>query len=1838
MDRKEADSIAEDEEDQDQIESEANNDGSSSRDARNKGQNNRKAGRGKAKGSESVPGKSSIKNTITQGSVDQDNLQSMNTLSKTRTASGSKKKEGGAIYRFINSKGYIIFSALVTTLNLIFLAANNFQASEAASASLRILNILCTVYFAFENVMRLIGYGIKNFLRDMINLFDFAIVLTSIVLITIDAAKGVPDPARGTITALRMVRIIRVFKFSEQFKGFRSLVRTLSRTIVDLRDFMMLLLIFMVIFALLGRELYAYKVRFLPDGKATKDYAVGTSNRLNFDSFADAMVTVFVIITSDGWNFLMYDHVRTSSGLTAIVFFFSIQLFGNFMLVKLFIGMVINNFSVTTQREKEEEALLEADPFGRMIAGVEGIGGQLKRLCCFKRKQNKLPTTSSGLELAAIENGGKSAPEQITEAAAIKDKDGNKKGIKTGILANLITKTKMSNAFGNKDGAEDNRRLSFIETVPHPAGEDHPEMKKEEQYAGIYIHADNIKDHNDPLDSEQDDDVVKHLDPSKAKKNKKQKFEVTGKSLNWFDSTSNFRMSCVNLVRHKKFDSFVAIFIVISSINLALDRPMMDPASRERVIIRMIDLSLTLAFSCECSIKIIAYGFMFNGKQSYLRSLVNCLDFFVVIAGLLSFDDTFSESLDALRILRITRVLRPLRLIARSEGLKVVINSIVASLPSLLRLVIVNTTFLFVFAAILMNYKKGKFYFCEKTNIELQFQDLILTKSDCLDYGGDWLNDDVNFDSIFMSMASLFQTATLDDWSDIMLKSVDAVGVDIVPQKNYEPNWKLFFVAFVVLGSFLIISTFAGVIVDVFNREKDKAGGMSLVTREQGDWIRVQLSVLKLKPKVKPIPHTNAILIKMTKLVTSPKYELFMNSLVVCNLVLFTLYWNRMSPVLKEVLKYVGYIFLTAFTTEASMKMIVLRRAYFKDNWNLFSLTILCITLSSTVLTALKIVNFGKSTAGIRSLRVFRLLRMIRKAKNLRIIFTILITTLPAILNIGAFLLLFMFVYSILGMNLFGYIRLQDGISSKANFSSFGLSFITLLRASTGEDWSRLMKDGARRFGPNFVCYNVGSYEEYLQYGQMNCGTNYAYVYFITYQLVLSMILINLFMAVIIKTFEETSKAESFLIPSHNFTQFVDSWKKIDGDATAFIPTKTIEDFFLSLEQPMGWKGKKNLTRAKKSHFVSSLELPIYQFEEGIEKYYYFYDVALAVARKTVSENYFTDDLDPPFKIESLKQVEVLRAQRFKAAVQSRAVIMLSFTSSHHTAVKVLERYCRAWRARKLGLQPEDLDDVPRIQTETPVQAMPRRKSSVSSKKYENAGSVNEQLARTSTGHSRLSDKSGKRPSVKIVQDFANGESTAVKRLSSEMSQDGIAQHTEDRLKGNYGQYATNEPYTTEQTGYGKRDSNLDTSVNRTLNDSSNFLMRPEKENPCVDKLNAIPSSKVDYPSTQTLLSEDNGFPRTEVPISQTANKRPSQFASEYSSPSSDNSYNQSPSLPRQTSNSPPAYQLDNSGSHTTSPDTDNPRQPLQFNQDSPPFTFENRLGNVLPQGLSPQSQRREPQPQPQNYQPQPQPQPQPQFNSHKPQPQTNPYESLPEQTSPNNNPVLEYKAPDYLQHPNATNESESSPTYQRRKPRLSSETEIPRTDRKDSQLSNPSWTAEKSPKFQLYPQKSKDFQLNLVPTALADMAEKTIPIPLENIRANPHDTRFNERSPPAQERIRQKPPSNFHEALNPYNFPPNNDTGREDTRSNRFNKNPSDKHKTIDPSALRNYGSDSPQRDSPSDDGQPSIHNLLQNVGQPRKIAPRNNYFPTSQHPDLLGNPLRSARQDAGSLFKTPS
>ena len=157
-----------------------------------------------------------------------------------------------------------------------------------------------------------------------------------------------------------------------------------------------------------------------------------------------------------------------------------------------------------------------------------------------------------------------------------------------------------------------------------------------------------------------------------------------------------------------------------------------------------------------------------------------------------------------------------------------------------------------------------------------------------------------------------------------------------------------------------------------------------------------------------------------------------------------------------------NYIFAILFTIEAVIKIIALKKSYFKNGWNLFDFIIVLGTIIGIVVTRFANLNVGSSATIIRSFRIFRVFRLIKRAKALKLMFNTLVATLPAMANIGGLLILFLFMYSILGVNLLAEVKINGALHDNAGFHSFFIAFITLLRISTGEAWHDILRSVAR--------------------------------------------------------------------------------------------------------------------------------------------------------------------------------------------------------------------------------------------------------------------------------------------------------------------------------------------------------------------------------------------------------------------------------------------------------------------------------------------------------------------------------------------------------------------------------------------------------------------------------------------------------------------------------------------------------------------------------------------------------------------------------------------------------
>jgi hypothetical protein len=114
-----------------------------------------------------------------------------------------------------------------------------------------------------------------------------------------------------------------------------------------------------------------------------------------------------------------------------------------------------------------------------------------------------------------------------------------------------------------------------------------------------------------------------------------QKF-MEGTSLYLFSIENPVRRFIYLLVNKTWFDYLILVAILVSTISLAIESPHRDPESAFSYALYYLDILMTIIFVVEALVKILAFGFIMNGKESYLMSPWNIMDFIIVLFSVIS--------------------------------------------------------------------------------------------------------------------------------------------------------------------------------------------------------------------------------------------------------------------------------------------------------------------------------------------------------------------------------------------------------------------------------------------------------------------------------------------------------------------------------------------------------------------------------------------------------------------------------------------------------------------------------------------------------------------------------------------------------------------------------------------------------------------------------------------------------------------------------------------------------------------------------------------------------------------------------------------------------------------------------------------------------------------------------------------------------------------------------------------------------------------------------------------------------------------------------------------------
>ncbi|XP_069361349.1 sodium channel protein 60E isoform X4 [Maniola hyperantus] len=623
------------------------------------------------------------------------------------------------------------------------------------------------------------------------------------------------------------------------------------------------------------------------------------------------------------------------------------------------------------------------------------------------------------------------------------------------------------------------------------------------------------------------------------------------------------RTYVVRYVDTPAFEWFVLVLIFASSITLCFEDIHLEKNKPLKKILYWTNLSFCMIFVIEMFFKWIALGF-----YRYFTSFWTLLDFTIVFVSVFSLLIEENENLKVLRSLRTLRALRPLRAISRWQGMRIVVNALMYAIPSIFNVLLVCLVFWLIFSIMGVQFFGGKFFKCVNEEGVLLPLEVVNDKWECYYNNFSWINSKISFDHVGIAYLALFQVATFEGWMEVMADAVDARGVDLQPSREANLYAYIYFVIFIVCGSFFTLNLFIGVIIDNFNMLKKKYEGGVLemfLTESQKHYYTAMKKLGRKKPQKVIKRPRNQFLAMFYDLSNSRRFEIAIFVLIFLNMLTMGIEHYDQPHSVFFVLEVSNAFFTTVFGLEAIVKIVGLRYHYFTVPWNVFDFLLVLASILGILMEDIMI-DLPISPTLLRVVRVFRIgriLRLIKAAKGIRKLLFALVVSLPALFNIGALLALITFIYAIIGMSVFGHVKEQGALDDIVNFQTFGRSMQLLFRLMTSAGWNDVLESLMIQ-PPDCELGDHG-------HSNGNCGSPLlAITYFTSFIIISYMIVINMYIAIILENFNQAHQEEEIGIVEDDLEMFYIRWSKYDPHATQFISFAQLSDFIASLDPPLG--------------------------------------------------------------------------------------------------------------------------------------------------------------------------------------------------------------------------------------------------------------------------------------------------------------------------------------------------------------------------------------------------------------------------------------------------------------------------------------------------------------------------------------------------------------------------------------------------------------------------------------------------------------------------------------------
>ncbi|XP_071821818.1 voltage-dependent calcium channel type A subunit alpha-1-like isoform X3 [Apostichopus japonicus] len=249
-------------------------------------------------------------------------------------------------WKFVVSPPFEYFIMTLIALNTIILMLKHYNATEEFEDVMKTLNIIFTVLFSIEAVLKLIAFGPRNYFRDGWNVFDFITVVGSILDVIITELSD----TFVNLTVLRLFRAARLIKLLRQGSSIRILLWTFLQSIKALPWVCLLIGMLFFIYAIIGMQVFG-GIKQNEPGSIITSYS-------NFSNFFWSLLLLFRCATGESWQLIMlacldgtcHENPEENCGSPfSYPYFVSFIFLCSFLMLNLFVAVIMDNFDYLTR-------------------------------------------------------------------------------------------------------------------------------------------------------------------------------------------------------------------------------------------------------------------------------------------------------------------------------------------------------------------------------------------------------------------------------------------------------------------------------------------------------------------------------------------------------------------------------------------------------------------------------------------------------------------------------------------------------------------------------------------------------------------------------------------------------------------------------------------------------------------------------------------------------------------------------------------------------------------------------------------------------------------------------------------------------------------------------------------------------------------------------------------------------------------------------------------------------------------------------------------------------------------------------------------------------------------------------------------------------------------------------------------------------------------------------------------------------------------------------------------------------------------------------------------------